>query len=84
MGRLRTGVAWLGTQVSERAGVWHTHYVTVTCDLACETFDRPSDLIYLATDNGQVVKKGALRSTMVPHLKTTTPVAKSKSSRRAR
>jgi hypothetical protein len=26
-----------------------TDYVTVTCDLARKTFDRPSDLVYLAT-----------------------------------
>jgi hypothetical protein len=29
----------------------------VTCDLARETFDRASDLIYLATNNGMIVKK---------------------------
>jgi hypothetical protein len=47
--------AWLGTLVFDEleCGMWQlfrlTHYVSVTCDLACETFDRPSDLIYLAT-----------------------------------
>jgi hypothetical protein len=44
-----------------RAGVWRlsrlTHYVTVTCDLACETFDRASDLIDLATNNGMMIVK---------------------------
>jgi hypothetical protein len=53
--------AWLGTPVFLRAGVWQlssrlTHYVTVTCDLARETLDRASDLIYLATNNGMIVK----------------------------
>ena len=37
--------------------MWLTHYVTVTCDLARETFDRPSDLIYLAYNHGMIVRK---------------------------
>jgi len=54
-----------------------THYVTVTCDLACETFDRPSNLIYLATTAASFIKED-VSSTVVPHLKTTTPIAMKK------
>lgn len=46
------GSAWLGTLVvvdKLECGDCLTHYVTVTCDLACEAFDRASNLVYLAT-----------------------------------
>jgi hypothetical protein len=45
------GGARLGTLVVDKleCGDCLTHYVTVTCDLACEAFDRASDLVYLAT-----------------------------------
>ena len=57
MGRLRNmRFAWLGTvalvfdelELECGNGPGLTHYVTVTCDLAGETFDRSSDLIDLA------------------------------------
>jgi hypothetical protein len=50
----------------------------VTCDLAGETFDGPGDLIYLTYNNGMAVNLKAFvgQLTMVPHLKTTTPIRK--------
>ena len=47
-----------------------THYVTVTCDLAGETFDGASDLVYLATTKVRSLFKYDDAS----DLKTTTPI----------
>jgi hypothetical protein len=63
MGRLRTGVGWLDALVFDEleCAMWQlfrlTQYVSVTCDLACESFDRPSYLIYLATITARSSKK---------------------------
>jgi hypothetical protein len=75
--------AWLGTLVFDELewGMWQlfrlTHYISVTCDLACETFDRPSYLIYLTTITAWSSKTFFDYSNdgVSAHLKTTTPIA---------
>jgi hypothetical protein len=65
---------WLGTLVADEleCGSCLTHYVTVTCDLACKTFNRTGDLVYLATTTTR--SKELFKYDGASDLKTTTPI----------
>ena len=70
MGRLQ--FMWLGTPVADKleCGSCLTNYVTVTCNLASETFDRAGDLVYLATTK----VRSLFKYNDASDLKTTTPI----------